>query len=246
MSENEKFEQFMERVLARPLPQNPRSRVRILARELAEGATMGFWKTELMILEGNLKTSLVPNLGIYLQRRWNNQQPQWDLLEAQQYLDRRGDSIRWISPTAFELVNEAEPINIFISYRRKDSSAFALLILKTLKTSNLNAFVDIMLDPGEDWHEGLKERIQSYEHFVVLLGQATLTSEYVVKEIKWAQEAGCRIIPITHNGFKYEDQNASEIESLLKAKHTIPVLEESASGYNKALVDLLNCFGITP
>ena len=41
MDDNDKFEQFMEKVLKRPLPQNPMARVRTLAKELAEGAQRG-------------------------------------------------------------------------------------------------------------------------------------------------------------------------------------------------------------
>ncbi len=37
-----------------------------------------------------------------------------------------------------------------------------------------------------------------------------------------------------------------EIDAALNNTHTIRVLEESASAYNTAIVELLNRFGITP
>jgi hypothetical protein len=113
----------------------------------------------------------------------------------------------------------------------------------------LKQFLDVALEPGEDWHAGLKERIQQYDYFILLLGTDTLASKIVAKEITWALDAGLKIIPIWHNEFKYETGKwdlSPEIDNLLQNTHTIRVLEESASGYEKALIELLNRFGVTP
>jgi hypothetical protein len=119
-----------------------------------------------------------------------------------------------------------------------------------MKTHGLEAFLDMALIPGEDWHAGLKERIQQYDYLIVILGQETLSSEYVTKEIAWALEAELRIIPIWHNEFKYESNKWSlppEIHETLSRKHAIEVKEESALGYETAIIELLNKnFGITP
>ncbi len=105
------------------------------------------------------------------------------------------------------------------------------------------------LEPGEDWHAGLKERIQQRDNFVLILGKDTLSSKVVQKEIEWAIEAGATIIPVWHNGFEYlsnEWSLSDQVNAVVSSKHAIKVLEESASGYYKALVELLNRFGITP
>src|SRR4030095_15676733 len=130
-----------------------------------------------------------------------------------------------LTERAFDLTRSGSISSIFISYRRKDSSAFALLILKHLKEHSLDAFVDMALVPGEDWHAGLKERIQGYDFFILVLGKDTLSSEYVVEEIGWAMDAGLTIIPVWHNDFEYKSTDWGRIpvriDQMLQNTHAI-------------------------
>lgn len=199
----------------------------------------------------------------YLYKRWNQNYPGFTLLCVNGYLavppelehDTQQSKIHpefsyyHITEKAFHLINEVEPANIFISYKRSESSALALLILKSLKIEGLEAFLDLALEAGENWHAGLKERIQQYDYFVLLLGKETLKSEVVLKEIQWALEAGLSIIPVWHNGFKYQSdqwQLPPDIDHKLSNTHAIEVKEESALGYDTAITELLNRFGVTP
>lgn len=261
MSVQNSLEVFMERVLQRPLPQNPMGRVRILAKELAEGMTQELWATTISIhfqTEGEdaeqVFSNRSENLDHYLEMRWGRKPPWFALAEKNGYLTISSQS-RFgvdfdITKAAFDLLEEVDQATIFISYKRSESSAFALLVLARMKAAGLEPFVDLSLVPGEDWEKGLKERIQRYSYLIALLGKETLKSEVCQREIQWAMEAGLSILPVWHNGFKYESSEWPDIvpalDALLSKTHTIRVMEESALAYNNAIVELLNRFGVTP
>jgi len=133
----------------------------------------------------------------------------------------RVDGVQLLAP-AFELLDETEPANVFISYKRSESSALALLVLARLKEIGLQPFVDMSIEPGSNWRDFLKERIDASDYVVVLIG---------------------------HNGFQYRTadwQLLPDIDRLLSDTHTIIVQTESAGGYNAALTELANRFGFTP
>jgi len=247
---NPVIEQFIERLTQRPLPSNPMARVRTLAKELAEGAAAGHWNMYLYTFRGALTTDQEAILT-YFSKRWNEKQPGLDLLIGNQYLQHyspNSDTLV-ITRQAFDLLDEAEPASIFISYKRSESSAFALLVLARLKAEGLEPFLDLSLVPGEDWQKGLKERIQGYDYLIALLGNETLKSEVCIQELTWALEAGVDIIPVWHNGFLYRSSEWNlppAVESALQNTHTIRVIEESTLAYNNAIVELLNRFGVTP
>jgi hypothetical protein len=261
------FEAFIKRITQRPLPNNPMARVRTLAKELAEGAVEGLWHIEFFTVGFSADelavvgdgAPLMPeqtNLRRYFFERWVGyaQYPDLFLLARNGYLDivrsDRFTATFVINKAAFDLVEEAEAADVFISYRRKDSSAFALLVLARLKAEGLNAFLDMTIQPGDNWQTHLKEQIQSRDYFVVLLGKSSLESEVMHQELLWALESGANIIPIWHSGFVYRSAEWAhvppEIAHTLETTHTIRVLEESALAYNNAIVELLNRFGITP
>jgi hypothetical protein len=246
------FDAFMQQVTQRVLPNNSMARVRVLAKELAEGAVEGMWGYSISTFRGQVNDR---QPALYLEERWGDQLPNLGLLLGSGYIEETTDSFNQISgfrltEKAFDLVEEGEPADVFISYRRKDSSAFALLMLARLKAAGLNAFVDMTIQPGDNWQTHLKEQIQKRDYFVLLLGKESLSSEVLHQELQWALEAGANIMPIWHNGFVYRPEDWSrlpqEVAQVLGTTHTIRVLEESALAYNNAIVELLNRFGITP
>jgi hypothetical protein len=243
---------FIQRVSQRLLPNNPMSRVRVLAKELAEGAVEGLWGYGISTFRSEVNE---PPVVRYLQARWGDQIPYWGLLIGSGYAQETFDAFNKvngfrITEKAFDLIEEVEPADVFISYRRKDSSAFALLVLARLKAEGLNAFVDMTIQPGDNWQTHLKGQIQSRDFFVVLLGKESLSSDVLHQELLWAIESGAHIMPIWHNGFVYRPEEWTrlppEVSRVLGTTHTIRVLEESALAYNNAIVELLNRFGITP
>jgi TIR domain len=239
------LETFIEKVCQRPLPNNPIARVRTFAKELAEGAVEDVWDTFVSTFRGGINQRQVME---YIAKRWDDNCPRISLLVGNGYVTLETNGFV-LNRVAFDLLEEAPPATIFISYKRSESSAFALLVLARLKAEGLQPFLDVSLVPGEDWQAGLKERIQKYDYFISLLGKETLNSEVVIHEIRWALEAGLTLIPIWHNGFKYESgawKLPAPLDIALRGTHTIRVIEESALGYNNAIVELLNRFGITP
>lgn len=251
MSEVNPLNTFMQRVSQRPLPQNPMTRIRTLAKELAEGAAIGLWDISFRMFRGVLVTSEdQQGLIRYLNERWDNASPNFGLLMGNGYLHyEASNNDFYITKASFDLIDETEPENVFISYKRSESSAFALLVLARMKAAGMEPFLDLALQPGDDWEKGLKERIQKYQYLVALLGNETLKSEVCIKEISWAIESGLSIIPIWHNGFVYKSgawDVSKKVDTALSKTHTIRVIEESALGYNNALVELLNRFGVMP
>jgi hypothetical protein len=86
------------------------------------------------------------------------------------------------------------------------------------------------------------------DHLILLLGKQTLRSEVVLEEIEWALQSGTNILPVWHNHYAYRSDEFNlpeEIDAALQNTHTIRVIEESALGYNNAIIELLNRFGVT-
>jgi len=239
------LQDFLTKVNGRPLPNNPMARIRTLAKELAEGAAEGVWGASISTFRGSVNEAPVQR---YLTERWHDDFPHLALLINNDYL-KEGTNELYITKDAFSLLEDVEPASIFISYRREDSSALALLVLARLKAAGLNAFLDLAIQPGRNWRAHIREEIKAREYLILLVGQHTLTSEVVREEIDWALEASATIIPIWHNRFAYKPGEIDlppEIDRVLKNTHTIRVLEESALAYNNAIIELLNRFGITP
>ncbi len=154
-----------------------------------------------------------------------------------------------IGEPALDLLEKTDPSNVFISYKRSESSALALLVLARLKEAGLIPFVDMSIEPGANWKDFLKEKIEGSEYVVLLLGKETLHSPMTQQEIMWARAAKKVIVPVWHNGFQYRPSDwkvLPDIDDVLTNTHTIIVQNESAGGYNAALTELLNRFGFTP
>ncbi|MDX1993650.1 MAG: toll/interleukin-1 receptor domain-containing protein [bacterium] len=259
------FDAFLNKVLERPMPNSSIGRIRTLAKELAEGAAEEIWPSYLSVNAGRSGPGEEPssyvyrydfddaNLLQYIKRRWNDEHPKMSLLADNGYVEidfnNRYIAGYKLTRESFALLDDVEPATIFISYRRRESSALALLVLARLKEVGLNAFVDLTIEPGQDWQQHLKQQIFQRDYFVLLLGPNSLTSEVVHQEIAWALESKSVILPLWHNGFVYESGKtvvSPEIDRMLTTTHTIRVMEESALAYNNALTELLNRFGVTP
>ena len=254
------IQDYITQVAQRAMPKNPMARVRTLAKELAEGASEELWNTTVSIYyptDGENTDKAVSNrsenLDQYLVARWQRTPPWFSLLEKNGYLTMTEQSRFGVDfeivKAAFDLLEEVEESTAFISYRRADSSAFALLVLARMKAEGLDAFLDLSIVPGDNWQAHIKEQVQKRDYMILVLGQDTLSSEVVQQEIEWAVDANATIIPIWHARFKYATNNwnlSPRVHHLLANTHTIRVLEESALAYNNAIVELLNRFGVTP
>ena len=250
---------FIEERSKLPIPSRDVARVKLLAKELVIGVHRKLWSENLQITPSSEIGKSVPwetNLKEYWSCRWGDTDISHEikLLRLHGYvddvLDTMGRSCARLSGAAAALIDESEPYDIFVSYRRHDSSAFALLCICRLKAEGLVPFVDMALEAGGNWHADLEKTIQQNDFFIVLLGKETLASEMTVKEIQWALQYEKTIIPVWHSGFDTDDDKWADIDTqmmdAIQQTNAIRVTDESASGYNSAIVELLNRFGVTP
>lgn len=250
----DELEKFLEERSKIPIPSGDTAWVKLLAKELALGVHRNLW--EPIRIAGRFMggaRAMHTHPEAYFERRWKDHDLNHliDVLIGHEYMIR-GDSPSALHLTSksYDLIDDVEPHDVFISYRRLDSSALALLVLARLKEHDLVPFVDMALKAGGNWHADLEDRIKGCDYFIILLGKDTLASPMTLKEIEWALQYDKFIIPIWHSGFDIGSNkwNATPqyVKDAIQQTNAIRVLDESASGYNTAIVELLNRFGITP
>lgn len=248
------LEKFLEERAKIPIPGGDAAWVKLLAKELAIGAVRKLWgpRETLDYFHGGA-AALSEGTEAYFDRRWQGRDLEHllEILLGHGYLIKTSPQrFPELTDKAYDLLDETEPYDVFISYRRVDSSALALLVLARLKEHSLEPFVDMALEAGGNWHADLEARISDCDYFIILLGKDTLSSSMTVKEIHWAVECGKTIIPVWHSGFDLNAEKWNEVDARVKdaiqQTNAIRVTDESASGYNTAIVELLNRFGITP
>jgi hypothetical protein len=250
----------MENPLEQPAPDDPVERIHTMARDLAYGAVHDLWSAKIVFVNDGISMALLQgglnegdaNIFNYVERKWHDNIPYPDMLVSFGYLtimsstSTRTDYI--LTEKAFALLEKpTTQESIFISYKRDESSAFALLLLARLKAVGLDAFLDMKdLSPGDDWHSRLEDEVRGRKHFICLIGPTTLDSPYVREEVEWAMDTkGVRTIPIWHRGFRHVEDKYPEF-ALFLSKNAIIVENEHAKAYNNAVIELLNYFGFTP
>jgi hypothetical protein len=120
------IEEFIEKCQKRPLPSNLMARVKLLARELAEGASNKLWSIRIDINSQEWHSKILPFLRSRVEGfDYNTEFPLFYVSEFLTPNDTSGLRISELTKSAFALLNEAPPAFIFISYKRSESSAFA-------------------------------------------------------------------------------------------------------------------------
>lgn len=250
------LDELIARLAQRDLPNNPMQRIKTFARELATGAAYGLWDTWFYTTMEQL--SEIPSderIQRYVRERWGaySTPPTLELLVQNGYLlmseaDRFSRRLT-ITQSAFALLDETEPAMIFISYKRSESSALALLVHDRLRAAGLAPFLDMQLQPGDNWPQRLQKSIETSDHLILLLSHTTLTSTVTQQELLWALAANVSILPIWHGGFSFEASAwpslPHDLATLLSNTHTIRITEENPLAYNTALTELLNFFGLS-
>ena len=132
------LEKFLEERSKFSIPPGDVARVRLLAKELAIGVHRDLWSSSFGSFRG--ESILFSNeLEAYVDLRWGDLVPSKNLqlLRGYGYLEDKltpnGNRYYLLTNAAFDLLEETEPFNIFISYKRSESSAFALLVNRQLK-----------------------------------------------------------------------------------------------------------------
>lgn len=256
------LEEFCDKCKKRDIPAHPMARIKTFARELAEGAIYGLWNIHFNYYAVIADNPDMDDTGrgenaihTYTLARWGDtvNAPNIDLMMRLNYLESMGadgySSSVTIAREAFDLLSDVDALTIFISYKRSESSAFALLLHDRLGVAGLNPFVDMQLKAGLNWQNQLRSHIKEADYFIALLGKETLHSSEIIKEVEWAIASDIPIIPIWHKGFSYRKSDWSfilpdSVDEAFKEVHTIRVIEENPLMYDMAIRELLNRFGI--
>lgn len=251
------------------IPSNPLARTRAFVREIALGAVYDYWAHDfhvfLDVTEGvtgwhNWSGGYTDLVTEYTEVKWLKQMPFPSLLATLGYTEwhpqTRFEGRVELQRAAYDLIEAAATLPVFISYRNTDSSAFALLLLARMKALGLEPFLDVAgLRGGDDWDAKLRASIATSDYVVSLLGQTTLESDYVCTEIKIAADQNKRIIPVFHNGFtdahlrdlkSSSDMDIADVATILETRQGITIAQERARDYNAAVIDILNVLGIAP
>jgi Protein kinase domain/FHA domain/TIR domain len=100
------------------------------------------------------------------------------------------------------IVHRAEGPEIFISYQRNVSAILAMYLADKLRAQGIHAFVDAQgLDGAGPFPPHIERAIEDADVFVCLLADTTLRAEWVLREIRLAQQYGKPMIPIMQESY---------------------------------------------
>ncbi len=248
-------------------PENFRKDVEDLARDLAYGATIGEWSSRIKVIftkwgfdwEGISSTRTKRQEQFYQKWIVTEHAPDYDALRAFNYMGltinrghvrerEREIRVYFLTQKAFDLLNKpARPLSIFISYRRSESSAFALLVESRLRNVGADPdliFIDKNIPGGALWEKHIREQALSCDVFICLIGQTAFKdNSYLKRELEIVRHENPKepiIVPVCHNGVKMSDP--AVVEAL--GKHNgLHIQEETALEYEKAISFILNALG---
>ncbi len=242
-----------ENPLLNPVPDDTMERAQALALDIAYGVAEGLFHPYVNSFRDELTLSPVgrPNDDAHSSKveeaetafynKWNGNFPSIHLMIALKYLDSSEGDAHDLTEKAINLLEK--PVSaptIFISYKRGESSAFALLIEARLRLAgNPNPYLDKSLVVGDVWEKEIEEHVRGAKYFVLLVHPDAANSKYVKDEVRWAQESGCRILSICYPGVSIE---TCGIDGLSQYQ-VIGIKGNSASDYEDAVHKLLNALG---
>lgn len=94
--------------------------------------------------------------------------------------------------------------DIFISYARTDRR-FAETIVLALEANGLRTWWDADLLPGQAWDAQIRETLQSVKVVLGVLSPTALRSDWVMRELSYAQSNGITIVPVLVGGAQPQD-----------------------------------------
>lgn len=234
-----------------------------LARDLAYGALHNEWSPYIDAMQDGSwlvsfgKKSITPMQERFMQK-WGldvSRRPSFALLEVLGYLAIQKDHRASITGgyveiayrltlKAFDLLKQpTESPRVFISYRRSESSALALLIEARLRMAGADPnriFVDKNIPGGADWEKMIRSRAENCDFLIALIAPTTLESPYVRQEITWAADRERVIIPVCHNGMTLD---ACDPSIQIYHGHDIDEDAPSAMKYETAVNFILSSVG---
>ncbi len=252
--DKERFPKLWE-LMQLPVPKGRVAQIHAFATDLAVGFEEGVWGLQVRVVQGmggvnwmftDERANKYPEHFEALRSKWSeDNQPDFYAMHSFGYLISDGGKAYILTEKAMQLVDSPPvPPNVFISYKRSESSAFALLLEARIKyETTATPFMDKSIEPGDDWHPQLEEKVKSSETFICVMGPSTMDSPYVQNEIRWAQngEQNKLIIPVWHNEY-----DGSHEKDPLQGKQAVIVESENALNYDSALNQILNRLEYSP
>ena len=233
-----------------PIPKEKVAQIHEFATDLAVGFNDGAWPSNFLLSETVGGDNWALDEGAELleeleSKKWGGTFPKYHSLISMGYLTHSRLDTYELTEKALSLVDEpvTQP-NLFISYKRSESSAFALLLEARIKyETNATPFLDKSIEPGDDWHPRLEEKVKSCEAFVCVIWRGTLDSKYVQNEIRWALSNGKNnlILPVWHNEY-----DGSHPNDPLQSKQAVIVGDENTKNYDSAVNEIMNRLGFSP
>ncbi len=129
----------------------------------------------------------------------------------------------------------ADPIKIFISYSHQDADACARIDDAFAKQGNFDVWYDKGLVPGEVYRRKIAGVIREADCFIILLSNASVTSEWVLDEVEYAKKLRKKIIPIWIENVDIPD----DLDMILQRYHSLFWhLRSSDSQFERSLMML--------
>lgn len=100
---------------------------------------------------------------------------------------------------------------VFLSYRREDI-AWTLAIDQSLTSHGYDVFYDYKSIGSGDWERIIQENIRARAHFLLLLTVTALAKcsnprDMLRREIQWALDYQCNIVPLMIGEFSFDVEN---------------------------------------
>ncbi len=255
---------FNDDVLNTSPPESLADRIRTFARLVAYGVMCEYWPVSFVVRNEGSGDEMWSTdyrffgdtlLGILYKTAWKDKAPSVTHLELFGYADRdySVDNLYTLTSAAINLLDQPLHQKAFISYRRSESTAFAMLLYDRLKLKGFDPFVDLQSLKTGDWHPKLETAIKNTDFFICLIQEGTLeNSRWVRREIEWALQHAKEVIPVFYNGLtpetaKQNHQNSEYSEDIeeLFSKHAITVaIEGDVNAYEGAIRQLLQMLEI--
>ena len=257
MIDMESYPRLAER-LAKKAPHGRSERLREFATDLAVGYDEGAWGLKLWLtptddnsLHWEILDAEENDLLELPMDKWENPAPDITGLRSVGYVEAVDKERKDPYFGAFLLTEKCLSLSkprakVFISYRRDESTTFALLLEARIKQeTNAKPFLDKNLQPGEEWHGVLEGKIREAGAFICLLGKKSLDSEFVRKEIQWALDSRDNklIIPVWHNQFDEQQKEYRELVKDINHNNAVIIHNEGADEYDAGVNKILNRLG---
>ena len=148
------------------VPKENVAQIHEFATDLAVGYDEGAWPSD-YILHGTIGIKNIwdideddDNFREFINRKWGDDIPYFFSVATMGYLTFLEGNRYGLTEKALRLVDEpVTPPNVFISYKRSESSAFALLLEARIKyETNATPFLDKSLEPGMTGISGWRKR----------------------------------------------------------------------------------------